>query len=138
MNIYEMMKSGMTSTEIEALFKQEYEKAEKIVNEENAKAKKQEEKEVLLSEGRAHTINAIIAYAEALGEPIAEAEIPKLEADIKDLESELLSMWELFKNLNIQISTNKSKKEHAKAQAKDPMSSDALQKTIQDLLKGLL
>jgi hypothetical protein len=100
MNIYEMMKSGMSQEEIFNSFKQECASArETIAAEEAAALAKEQEarKEALMSEGRAHTINAIVAYLKAFGEPDpSEQEIKEMENQIKELEEGLMQMARFY------------------------------------------
>ena len=140
MNIYDMMKSGMSQEAIFTLFKEECATARAALAKEEAEAKAAEEqakKEALMAEGRAHVINAVCAYSEALGEPMDESDVTTLESKLKEFESEMLSMWSLLKDLET-LGKSTSAKSAAKASPKIPMSGDALQKTIQDLLKGMI
>lgn len=100
MNIYEMMKSGMSQEEIFNSFKQECASARETIAQEEAAAlaKEQEaKKEALMNEGRAHTINAIVAYLKAFGEPDpSEQEIKEMENQIKELEEGLMQMAKFY------------------------------------------
>lgn len=93
MNIYDMLKSGMSQDEIMSFFEKECAEAKATLEKEAA----EEKKEALMAEGRAHTINAIVAYMKAFGEPDpTDEEIREIEAQIKELEEGLVQMARLY------------------------------------------
>lgn len=93
-DMYEALKSGASSEDVlKKLLKdlravEEQVKLEKEAEaEQKARAKEEAaKKEALLGEGRAYLINSLLAYSEAYGEPIDEAEIPALEQELKQME----------------------------------------------------
>ena len=125
MDIYEMMKNGMSQEEIFQLFKQECADANTKIAKEQQKAN---EKEAMFNEARAHALNSIVAYLVALGEPApTEEEIVEMEAKIKEFEVMLTDMVGLLKALNAIDSTPKQKKKRE--------SGDRL---IRDLVKEMI
>lgn len=137
MNIYDMMKSGMDQEAIFALFKEECATARAALAKEEAEAKAAEQeakKEALMAEGRAHAINAVCAYLEALGEPeMAAEEVAELEAKLKELESGLLMTFKMFKEFESAL--DKQEKTNVYTM-KMPADANAIQKAVRDLLKG--
>lgn len=139
MNIYDMMKSGMDQEAIFALFKEECATARATLAKEEAEAKAAEQearKEALMAEGRAHAINAVCAYLEALGEPEMSAEdVAELEAKFKEFESGLVMTFKMFKEFENSLGDKQEKKMNVYT-AKMPMDDNAIQKAVRDLLKG--
>ena len=137
MNIYDMMKSGMNQEAIAIAFKEECAKAQAILAKEEAEAKAAEQearKEALMAEGRAHAINAVCAYLEALGEPeMAAEEVAELEAKLKELESGLLMTFKMFKEFESAL--DKQEKTNVYTM-KMPADANAIQKAVRNLLKG--
>lgn len=137
MNIYDMMKSGMNQEAIFTAFKEECAKAQAVLAKEEAEAKAAEQeakKEALMAEGRAHAINAVCAYLEALGEPeMAAEEVAELEAKLKELESGLLMTFKMFKEFENAL--DKQEKTNVYTM-KMPVDANAIQKAVRDLLKG--
>lgn len=101
--------AGMSEEDIrEMLFKQLHDAATKRAEEIATKEKETEKakaKEELKAEGRAHLINAALAYVEAFdlaeifgdGEPITEDDIKELEELIKQFEAMMPMYIELWK-----------------------------------------
>lgn len=109
MNIYDMMKSGKSQEEIFEAFKQEcagakeqMAKEEAAAREAEAQTKANEAKLCLLSEARAHLINAILAYSNAFlpEQKYTEEEIKELDAMLQASESEIETMFKLSKSLS--------------------------------------
>lgn len=137
MDIYGMMKSGMNQEAIFAAFKDECAKAQVVLAKEEAEAKAAEQeakKEALMAEGRAHAINAVCAYLEALGEPeMAAEEVAELEAKLKELESGLLMTFKMFKEFESALDKQEKTTIYT---TKMPVDANAIQKAVRDLLKG--
>lgn len=128
MDIYDMIKSGKSPEDIHKLFAQEYASAKAQVEKEAAEAQIKEQeakKNALMEEGRAHAINAILAYTEALGEPMpTEQEIKEMAAEFEEMEKIFLSFYPMFKAFGEQ----KNKAINEEVSLED----------IADALKGLL
>ena len=125
MDIYEMMKNGMSQEEIFQLFKKECADANTKIAKEQQKAN---EKEAMFNEARAYALNSIVAYLVALGEPApTDEEIAEMEAKIKEFEVMLTDMVGLLKALDAIDSTPKQKKKRE--------SGDLL---IRDLVKEMI
>jgi cbb3-type cytochrome oxidase cytochrome c subunit len=139
MNIYDMMKSGMDQEAIFIAFKEECAKAQAVLAKEEAEAKAAEQetkKEALMAEGRAHAINAVCAYLEALGEPeMAAEDIAELEEKFKEFESGFVTAYKVFKEFEHAFDDKQEKKMNIYT-TKMPMDDNAIQKAVRDLLKG--
>lgn len=85
MDIYEMIKQGMSKEEIFEAYKSEYKAAKQQVAKDKEAELAAMQTEALKSEARAHLINAVLAYSEAFG-------IETSEEDAKELEDELLKL----------------------------------------------
>ena len=100
MDIYEMMKRGMTPEEIQAMFAAECTIAQARVEHDKEEAAKLAQAEERKAEARAHLINAALAYAEAFGflteEPTQE-DVEEMEAFFIEAEKDLGAMLEMFK-----------------------------------------
>ena len=102
-DMYKALKGGASSEDVlKKILKDLRAVDEQVKREKAAEAERktraeqeQAEKEALLGEARAHLINSLIAYSEAFGVPMDEAEIPALEQELKRMESfleKLISM----------------------------------------------
>lgn len=132
MDIYDMIKSGKSPEDIHKLFAEEYASAKAQVEKEAAEAQIKEQeakKNALMEEGRAHAINAILAYTEALGEPMpTEQEIKEMAAEFEEMEKIFLSFYPMFKAFGEQ------KNKDLKVEINEEVSLE----DIADALKGLL
>lgn len=148
MNIYDMMKSGMSQEEIFNAFKQEcagaretIAKEEAAAREAEAQAKAAEAKACLLNEARAHLINAILAYSGAFlpEQEYTDEEVKELEAMLQSSEAEIEAMFRMTKSMNTMFDAfkqePKDKKPFVTMKAAD-LDPDAIDKAIRKFLEG--
>ena len=133
MDIYDMIKSGKSPEDIHKLFAQEYASAKAQVEKEKAEAQAKEQeakKNALMEEGRAHAINAILAYSEALGEEApTEAEIQEMAKEFEEMEKLLLSLYPMFKALD---------KSEKKLDIPTAINEDRTMDQLADAIRGML
>ena len=136
MDIYEMMKKGMTQEEIFNTFKNECANARETIAKEEAEAQaaaSKAEKDSLKSEARAYVINAVAAYSEAydLGELTQEG-AERLEETIIDFEKQLEMLMPMLKAL---ADTDKSKEKSAEIEF--TLNDQAMEEALRRFLDGL-
>lgn len=113
MNIYELLKSGMTTEEVFRMYKDEIKDAQTRLAKEETERKaaeearlKQEQEakeavarvEALKAEARAHIINGCVAYTEAFGDTVSDEEVANLEHLLIDMEETLAELIALKKD----------------------------------------
>lgn len=86
MDIYEMIKNGMSKEQIFEAYKNEYKAAKQQVAKDKEAERAAVQTEALKAEARAHLINAVLAYSEAFGIETEENDAQELEAELLKLE----------------------------------------------------
>lgn len=146
MNIYDMMKSGMSQEEIFNAFKQECAGARETIAKEEAEAqaKATEAKLCLLNEARAHLINAILAYSEAFlpEQEYTEEEVKELDAMLQASESEIETMFKLSKSLSTMFDvfggkTAQEEKSKPTIRMAANINEDEIRKALRKFIEGL-
>lgn len=95
MDIYELLKQGLTKEQIFDQYKSEFKKAKSQLAQDKKDAEAAVQAEALKAEARAHMVNGLLAYCEAFGVPVNEEDIPELEAELVNLERFIVNMMEL-------------------------------------------
>ena len=136
MDIYDMMKNGMTQEEIFNAFKEESKKAREILAKEEAEAQaaaSKAEKDSLKSEARAYVINAVAAYSDAydLGE-LTQEDAERLEENIIDFEKQFEALMPMLKAL-ADVDKRKEKKAEIELTLNDEVMEEALRKFLDGL-----
>lgn len=137
MDIYDMMKKGMTQEEIFNAFKEESKNARETIAKEEAEAQakvSQAEKDALKGEARAYVINAVAAYSNAydLGE-LTEENAETLEETIIDFEEQLEAFIPMLKSL-ADIAKRKEKKAEIEIST---LNDEVMEEAIRSFLDGL-
>ena len=137
MDIYEMMKKGMTQEEIFNTFKTECASARETIAKEEAEAQavaSKAEKDSLKSEARAYVINAVAAYSKAydLGE-LTQEDAERLEETIIDFEEQLEALMPMLKAL---ADTDKRKEKKAEIEI-STLNDKAMEEALRRFLDGL-
>jgi len=136
MDIYDMMKNGMTQEEIFNAFKEESKKARETLAKEEAEAQaaaSKAEKDSLKSEARAYVINAVAAYSDAydLGE-LTQEDAERLEENIIDFEKQFEALMPMLKAL-ADVDKRKEKKAEIELTLNDEVMEEALRKFLDGL-----
>lgn len=136
MDIYDMMKKGMTQEEIFNAFKEESKNARETLAKEEAAAQaaaSKAEKDSLKSEARAYVINAIAAYSNAydLGE-LTQEDAERLEETIIDFEVQLETLMPMLKAL-----ADTDKRKEKKAEIEFTLNDEAMEEALRRFLDGL-
>lgn len=136
MDIYDMMKKGMTQEEIFNVFKEESKNAREIIAKEEAEAQaaaSKAEKDSLKSEARAYVINAVAAYSDAydLGE-LTQEDAERLETTIIDFEKQLEALMPMLKAL-----ADVDKRKEKKAEVEFTLNDEVMEEALRKFLDGL-